>query len=60
MYHIAGFLIGLGLVTFGIYVNTKTQTHLRKNMLKKYIIIYLIMVIMANFIIIPIFSLLKN
>lgn len=59
MYHAVGFLIGLGLVAFGVYTNTKTQLHLRKLMLKKYILIYLGMVAIANFVIIPIFTLIK-
>lgn len=59
MFHILGFLGGLSLVIFGVFTNTKTQVHLRIKMLKKYIFIYLIMVGIANFIIIPVFSLIK-
>jgi hypothetical protein len=59
MFHIMGFLGGLSLVIFGVHANTKTQSHLRSKLLKKYILIYLLLVGIANFIIIPIFSLIK-
>jgi hypothetical protein len=60
LYHIIAFGLGLGLVIYGVYNNTKSQIQLRKQMLKKYIILYLIMVVFCNFVVIPIFSLIKN
>lgn len=51
MAHIVFFGFGLGMVIYGIYANTRTQTHLRKKMLKKYVVIYLVLVMLVNFII---------
>lgn len=60
LYHITFGILGLGLVIYGVFANTKSQTHLRKKLLKKYLIMYALLIISANFFIIPFFSLLKK
>jgi len=60
MFHLIAFVGGLGIVVYGVLVNTKSQVSLRKKLLKKYILMYLITIAIFNFAIIPIMSLLKN
>jgi len=60
MYHVIAFSVGLGMVTYGVFQNTKSQIHLRKQLLKKYILIYLLGVITCNYLLIPLFSLIKH
>lgn len=59
MYHTIAFSVGLGMVIYGVFQNTKSQVHLRKELLKKYILIYIIGVITCNYLLIPLFTLIK-
>jgi len=60
MLNILFFSIGLGIVSYGIYINTKTQVNLRKQLMKKYLGFYIGGIAFIKFILIPIFSLIKN
>ena len=60
MFNLLFFSIGLGIVIYGVYVNTRTQVNLRKQLMKKYLGFYITGVIFIKFILIPIFSLIKS
>ena len=60
MTHLLFFAGGLGIVAYGVYVNTKSDIQLRKQLMKKYISVYIISVAICKFMIIPIFSLIKS
>ena len=60
MLNLLFFSIGLGIVSYGIYINTKTQVNLRKKLMKKYLGFYIGGIAFIKFILIPIFSLIKN
>jgi len=60
MLNLLFFSIGLGIVSYGIYINTKTQVNLRKQLMKKYLAFYIAGIIIVKFMLIPIFSLIKS
>ena len=60
MLNLIFFSIGLGILSYGIYINTKTQVNLRKQLMKKYLGFYIAGIVFIKFILIPIFSLIKN
>lgn len=60
MTHLLFFTGGLGMVIYGVYVNTKSDIQLRKQLMKKYVLMYVISVAVWKFMIIPIFSLIKG
>ena len=60
MLNLLFFSIGLVIVSYGIYINTKTQVNLRKQLIKKYLGFYVAGIILVKFMLIPVFSLIKS
>jgi len=60
MLNLLFFSIGLVIVSYGIYINTKTQVNLRKQLMKKYLGFYVVGIILVKFMLIPVFSLIKS
>ena len=60
MLNLIFFSIGLGIVSYGIYINTKTQVNLRRKLMKRYLGFYVGSIIFIKLLLIPLFSLIKN
>ena len=60
MTHLLFFTGGLGMVIYGVYINTKSDIQLRKQLMKKYVLMYIISVAICNMVIYPIFLWIKG
>ena len=60
MLNLIFFSIGLGILSYGIYINTKTQVNLRRKLMKRYLGFYVGSIIFIKLLLISLFSLIKN